>query len=522
MRDMGIYDPDRHGPITPGLRELVEDVCLGRVVDAVAVGPRGGGKSFGVSFIEFFLWMLKDYDCLNLGGSEAQANNVYQYLLNFLNNDHYWMTLVKGEPMVSETNTIEKNWIRVLTASPKSVRSPHAGGKKTGRDRSRGGLLVIDEEAEADAEIVEAALYTINTATPGVSVRASTFHNVEGSFQEVVDNHVEMGYTLYGWNVFDVCAPCGCGGGPLECQSEEQCFREDHLEEYVNPDTGAIEQRLLHRAYCGGKAKYGSGWVTIDEITKTWRRTRRSHSGFEVEAMGSRPTVGNHVIKDRNKWVANITTDSPSSLYMPGSPISICVDWGTNEAGLEMWQNQFRGKHVLLHAEAIKDAGVSEIIGKVLGLQRTFSRDVVEIACDIGGGGNYLNKKLREEHRMPVRDVAFAEFKESAAAVWNVFSEGLELVIPAEFADFLAQVKGWARKNGRIVKGKDHLCDAALCYFSKFVEDLGMEWIRVPPKSFSTQPLAMTADQSYELASQQRADSASDGRVAVVRTFSRH
>lgn len=42
MADLGIYDEERFGPLTPGIRELVEDVCSLNIRDAVAVGPRWG------------------------------------------------------------------------------------------------------------------------------------------------------------------------------------------------------------------------------------------------------------------------------------------------------------------------------------------------------------------------------------------------------------------------------------------------------------------------------------------------
>src|SRR5205085_6669688 len=126
--------------------------------------------------------------------------------VSFLDSDPFWKALIDGEPMRERTDTTEKAWIRVLAASNKSTRSPHAGGKKKfkGKIVVRGGILVIDEEAEADPKIVGASLGTINTARPSVNVRCSTFHNAVGSFAEVVDNHKKMGYKLYRWSVFDV------------------------------------------------------------------------------------------------------------------------------------------------------------------------------------------------------------------------------------------------------------------------------------------------------------------------------
>lgn len=472
---------EKFGKVSPGLRELVEDVCSLDVKSAVAVANRGGGKSFGVSFIEFYLWMILDFDALNLGGSELQADQVYQYILGYLESDTFWLRLVKGDPMRERTYTVEDSWCRVLTASQKSVRSPHAGGMRKGK--LRGGVLVIDEEAEASKEIVEAALPTINTAMPSVNIRCSTFHNLEGSFQEVVDHHAEMGYTLYRWDIFDVAQRCECVGS---CQSEEQCFREDHVEHYIDPDSGELKEKVVHKAYCGGRAMYADGWVAMEEIVTLWRRMRRNHERWEVEAMGSRPSSAGFVINDLMRFAQNKTTLKGKQLYLPGGPVSVCVDWGAVEGGIEVWQTQAGGKHALLAADPMKNNNRTIMLGKILEYANLYKRDFLEVAADIGGGGNYMNESLRTEHRLPVRDVNFQEEKESAVAAWNLYNDSGDIIIPEEFEEFSSQVTGWKRQNGRIAKGNDHLCDTAVCYFAKFIEQLGIRKIHVRPRTFST------------------------------------
>ena len=504
---------EKFGSIQPGLREMVEDVCLLDEKNVVAVANRGGGKSYGVSFIEFYLWMILDFDALNLGGSELQADQVYQYLLGYIESDPFWLTLLRTDPQRERTYKENDAWVRVLTASQKSVRSPHAGGFRKGL--LRGGVLVIDEEAEAEKDIVEAALPTINTARPSVSVRCSTFHNLEGSFQEVVDNHEEMGYKLYRWDIFDVAERCDCVGS---CQSEEVCFREDHWEDYVDPDSGEATRRLIHKAYCGGRAMYADGWILMDEIVTLWKRMRRNHSRWEVEAMGSRPSSAGFVIKDLMKHSSNITSESAATLYLPGNPVTITVDWGTGNAAVQVWQQQMGGKHVLLQADLVKDNNETQIIGTILGYAAQYRNDLYEIAADIGGGGNYLNKKLREEHRLPVRDVNFAEEKEAAVAAWNIMNENGDLILPAEHEEFHHQVRNWKRKSGRIAKGNDHLCDAAICYFAKFITQLGLATIRVPPRTFSTNGELRDSGSQVSI----RPSSTGRGvrpRVPIVRTF---
>lgn len=466
--------------LEPGLKALVEDVCTGRVRSAAAVANRGGGKSMGVSFIEFYLVFMEDYDALNLGGSELQADQVYQYIVNYIESESEFASLVKGDPLQSKTETHNNAWIRVLTASQKSVRSPHAGGRKKD-GRMAGGLLVIDEEAEAAPDIVEAALHTINTARPSVNVRCSTFHNAEGTFAELIDNHVEMGYRLYKWDIFDVAEPCSCP--PDKCMSSEKCFAEDHVEDYVDPDDGKRKTRVLHKAYCGGRARYADGWIPMDEIETLWKRMKRNHSNWEVEAMGQRPSTAGFVIKDPIAYDRNKRTED---MFVPGWPVTVCIDWGTIAAGLTVWQEQPGDRHVLLEAEQIMEAGQTQIIGAILGKRAKYQNEFLEVAADIGGGGNYLNPLLRENYRIPVRDVNFGEEKEAAVAAWNIFNEAGKALYPTSADDFHHQAKNWKRKQGRIQKGNDHLMDSGVCYFAKFIDRLGLTHIRIAPRSFSS------------------------------------
>lgn len=517
MKELGVYDPERHGPDTPGLRDLIFDVCTLSVTSAAVVGPRGGGKSQGVSFIEFYLVFIEMFDALNLGGSELQADQVYRYLLEYIESDHYWQQLVKGAPMRERTDTLDGAWIRVLAASQKSVRSPHAGGKKRG-GRLAGGILVIDEEAEADEGIVDAALPTINTARPSVNVRSSTFHNAEGSFAELIENHEEMGYRLYQWDVFDICEPCDCVGG---CEHVEPCFREDHMEKFIDPETNTEVERVVHRAYCGGRSMYANGWMPQEEISKLWLRSKRNHGKWEVEAMGSRPAIGGHVVKSRKHFDANIVEVPAHELYVRGSPTDICVDWGTNAGSIEVWQHQPHDRVVLIEAEMVEEAGPTEMVGKIVATWNRYIDTIREIRADIGGGGNYMNKLLVEEHRLTVVDVVFSEVKEAAVAAMNIYNDSSRMVIPREHAEFIRQARKWRRKNGRIVKGDDHMCDGAVCYFSRFIDELGLQHIRIGPRVLGTGPMPKTESQAMAGTSVAIRNTGMAPRIPVVRAFGR-
>jgi hypothetical protein len=470
-------------------------------------------NSQSVSFIEFDLSFVKDFDALNLGGSELQADQVYQYIQTYVENDKEWKSLIVGDLMRERTTLRDGNWIRVLAASQKSTRSPHAGG---GGGKKRGGILVLDEEAEAAPEIVNSALPTINTARPSVSVRSSTFHNAFGTFADVVDNHASMGYKLYRWDVFDVAERCDCID---TCQSSEKCFREDHIEQILNPQTNQVEDKVVHKAYCGGRAMYADGWVPIAEIEKLWRRINRHHGTWEVEQMGSRPSTAGFVIKDQVKFSNNLTILSGDELYVPGAPLTICVDWGTVAAGVGAWQEVWTPQGMeynLVACEQLEEYGVDDIVSAILMLRERFTQEFLEVAADIGGGGNYMNPLLRTNHGLPVRDVNFNEEKEAAAAAWNVYNEAGKINVPAGYEKFSYQVRRWKRDaGGRIKKGNDHLCDMSICFFAKFIEQLGLTNMRILPRTFQTGQQV-----NREVERGMHGEKMATGRAPIVRSLS--
>lgn len=223
---------------------LINRVYAGNCTRAIWVGPRGGGKSQTDALIEFLLWFFKNYDVVNVGGSETQAANVYAYLQGFMQQyrDFYAETQMGGQApslaLTKETmsRTVKlvdqsrlhvprlygedgqllppekfsgppmakdsKAFIAVLAASQKQVRGPHAGSEK------RGGALIIDEEAEVAADISTASRYIVNTAIPSVIIRTSTNHNSIGTFAEDVEDPDAKGLELYRTSIFDMTHTC--------------------------------------------------------------------------------------------------------------------------------------------------------------------------------------------------------------------------------------------------------------------------------------------------------------------------
>lgn len=477
-------------PITAGLRELFFDVVVyKRVIRAIAKAPRGGGKTLIASVIEFTLWFLDHYDWVNLGGSEKQARVLYGYIQSYLEDNPPLMpderTGLVIKSVQSETISSTRAWLKILTASTRQTRGPHAG------DGNRGGGLTLDEEMETEEDVVEAAKWIINTANPGVTLRISTFHKTHGTFQEVWDQAKERGYTRYEWDIFDVCQKChfacACEWVPPEdieatpdlavpdvaddatfCPVTE--FVRDY---YIEHEDG--ENELLHRAYCGGKAQYSEGWIPIDNVVQMWQDTDRAN--FEVEGMGWRPSAGGLVIKDLDALDEMFVDEEPPK--RKGVPGVIGIDWGLQgECSIGALQ-MIDGDIWLVDYDfytGVPDTTIYEVVAEMARVH-----GIEEVNGDASHPYCNLNLK-RPPYRLKVRPINFGVLKELGVGNVNKWVEDRRFKIPMGWRDpvkaqryqkLKSQIINWRRdKNGKIVKRDDHGPDMILCGLLK--------WLRQP------------------------------------------
>jgi hypothetical protein len=468
----GLTFPAKPVPTSgPGLRELVEDVCTLKVFRAAVQAPRGGGKSLGFSYIEWFMNFIRNFDWLNLGGSEYQARAVYKYMTQYINSSDEFKKFY-GEVLRSYTENKDGAWISVLAASSTSTRSPHAGGiiikKRKGEEIAmggRGGGLTIDEECEADEEIVKSAIPTVNTADPSVIMRGSTFHRLDGTFKTLVDNCGDMGYKLYKWDCFDICKAC-----TYDCSTCYKDFREDIYE----------KDELVHEAYCGGKAKLSAGWMNVEEIFQAWKECLFDRDWFEVEMMGLRPSSAGHVVKNMTKFnkVCVVPDLPPASGHC-----TITIDWGLRgECCVQVWQEQPLAICALLEDEHYTHQESETFIYEVVrGFGRMYHTNMV--AAD--SSHPYCNATLANDvrYRMQVKEVNFQTEKDLAAGALNAKVDMGLVRIPMRHIVTIKQMRNWRKEHGKIKKGNDHGCDAALCFFSKFrPEDMIRQQVRIVPQ----------------------------------------
>ncbi|OPL13697.1 MAG: hypothetical protein AVO39_10185 [delta proteobacterium MLS_D] len=410
----------------PILREMFMDIYRQRVLRAMVIGPRGGGKTYSLGDIAASLFLFYGFDVLIASGGEGQAKEVYEEV-----------TSVLGEEEVDEyvptlTTQISKgrsgNWIRFIPASTRRGRGPHPG-------RGHGGLIILDEEGEMEEKIVNAVLGTGSTANPLIIIRASTAHKIDGTFADLLEEYEKKGYRLYRWDAFDVAKKC-----PYDCANCIEEFREE---------------------YCRGKAKKNSelGWISIDYLKQMW--IEQTKEWFEVELMARRPSKAGRVI-DTNDIRLAAVKECP---YVKGVDGAFGIDWGfkgyTKIVATQMVEEKLR----VFDANSFSETGIDDIAAFLKDWRNMYG-GINEVYAD--SSHPFENDKLRKEG-FNVTEVTFVSFKEAGAGAVKWFFEKQKIEIAEKFKELLDQLKKWRRdKSGKIVKKDDHYPDALLCTMMKW------------------------------------------------------
>ena len=422
----------------PKIREIFNAIwgkaLRGEMIRTVLCGPRGGGKTRVIASLEAALWYLLDWDVVNLGGSLVQAKKAYSYLMPIFNSSMVKPELEKSIQEITKKKNSGSE-IHVLASTEKQTRSPHIGGRK------RGGLLIIDEECEADERVVSSALSIVNTAHPSAIVRSSTFHKAFGSYQKVWDKADEMGYERFKWDIFDVAEKC-----------------KDECSAIKDEKTGKTAPcNVLN--YCSGRAHAGEGWVSIREIRQYKREM--TNEDFEIEFMGSRPSSAGLVFRP-DHLMRTFTEEVFKEI--PKGNCSIGIDWGwEGETSIVKLQQQYvealnRRIHRVVHYEYYKRPRSTELYAELELLSRGWK---IPIYAD---SSHKFNNDDLTNLGAYLQEVPFVRLKEYGIRNIIKMLEDETIQIPEAYEHLCSQMRGYRRgPTGRPVKGDDHGVDALLC-----------------------------------------------------------
>lgn len=436
------------------LRACYAKLWSGAITRAILKGPRGGGKSKLLGTLGHDLWFFKKRKVVNMAGSQAQADIVYNYFVDYTEveesiKDKY----IEGEVTQTETLGKEGHAFSSITASTKSVRGKHPD------------VLLIDEVVETDDGLVHAALPMVNTSPNPLVVMASTFHKIFGIFQETWDNAEQLGYTRFSWDIFDVTLS----------------FDNSIWDKYS--DVLGIEKL---RALAKGRTGDPEGWVRIENIIQAWRE-KPTEDWFLVEYMGSRPSASGLVLKPEDVDVAvfDDTKENPYGVRSTGTGIEtvisvmkglvrvLGIDWGfSSMTSVTDWGQIMNEDLVLVDNKNYTQVPAEDII-----------KDVVE-AVRVGGhrfiyadsAGKFENVALQNalnEARLPCRviEVVFAKEKDGMLGNFRARFEQRKVHIPHRLRAAYWQYKRYRYAPGsdKPVKKDDHIPDSTMCAWQHWI-----------------------------------------------------
>jgi len=220
---------------------------------------------------------------VKVAGSKDQAKTGYDYSKKYWYSDPALEAKLDGEPLMSETRLKSGVTYKILAASTKAVRSPHAP------------KLRMDEIEEMAADVFKGAL-SIPTSQPGVLsqvLMTSTWHKATGQMQTMLDEADEKGFKVYTWCIWETMQRC-----------ERDCSKCP-----MAPD-------------CQGKARNADGYRPYEEILQQFNVHDRDT--WESEHLCLVPSKKKRVYAQFDRRLNLIDPETvPDGLKLWG-----CVDWG--------------------------------------------------------------------------------------------------------------------------------------------------------------------------------------------------
>lgn len=457
-------------------RRIFESIYFYRILNAIFLGPRGGGKTVMLADIATCKYLFKLADVLFLGGSKNQAEKGYQYASENLNINHEELIDFGEEPLTTLAKSNYGNWIKFAACSTTAIRGEHCGNphhEMNNNMEAHEGMMILDEECEVkkDEEILRAAKRIVNTANPGIIIRSSTLHRLGGNFEKAVDDPNKYGVTVFQWDCFDVTT--GCDRDCAKCLPEFGGRKIRGWAEWRKKNSHWPHEG----GYCEGKAKGGGGWRRIWGLDSgTIQRgflDKNNLEEFEVEEMGNRASGGCKVL-DAKLLDKSLRGEFS---FLPGMPICATIDWGMKSWCAIHVLQQMPDKEIgVLQTEYYHNERDINIINRIKVFRKIYG--LHEVFADASHPYENANLKFAG---FTVFEVEFGKWKDFGAGwIKGLLEQGkLRLqgkVINGEkyFGDnnvnrLYDELKGW-RKNekGIIIKKDDHGPDSLLCGSVKF------------------------------------------------------
>lgn len=379
---------------------------------------------------------------VNMAGSFAQAEIVYNYFSDYCEIDPSIKNHVAGNITMTETEGIGGHTFSCVTASPKQVRGKHPD------------VLISDETCETSDELIHSALPMVNDSANPLVIMASTFHKIFGIFQETWDNADEFGYLRIQWDIFDVCKP----------------FSQSI---FSDPQYANVSGMRELQAYTQGRCGDPEGWVPIENVIQAWRE-KPTKDWFEVEYLGNRPSAAGLVLKPEDVDRAQFDSEKEVKYnYIKGAQAVIGIDWGFSSMTAVTEGMMHRDQVVvLLNNKNYSQVGSEEIIKDVCKMVE--EHGVRFIYAD--SAGKFENHALQMELARrglacAVIEVVFGKEKDGMVGNLRAHFERGKIKMPKKFKDAYWQCKRYRYQAGtdKPVKKDDHIPDSMMCMLQHFI-----------------------------------------------------
>ena len=263
--------------------EFFQEVQELRSRNLVIVAGRGIGKTLALATVALWYVLVlsiaenRPFTVIILAGSLDQAKICFTYIMDFVNNSPFLQKHLAKEPTQREIIFKDGSWIRPMPASEKSIRGFHPD------------LLIIDEAAQVDEEIIYAALPMTATSPYARQIFSTTpsegFSWIENKWEHQSE-FVYPDWKFFNWNAESFLPPdqiellkkmlpaneyCAEIQG-LPYKREGKVFRIEDLK--LCQEKGIIQDKSIGEVYAGldwGYYPAPTVLIIVQKVKDEWK-----------------------------------------------------------------------------------------------------------------------------------------------------------------------------------------------------------------------------------------------------------
>lgn len=398
-------------------KAFLRDICDPRATSVHARCNRGGSKtmlaSLGVTGLSYF---IPRYKQAILAGSEEQAGQAYSYFVTFMEGSSLSELLLDGPPLRKRTTIKGGGYVKILTASEKTVRS------------GRHDLLYFDETCQAEPDIIDAGLGCNVHSPQPKTLMTSTPDKIFHPFYEIDVDREGKGadFKFHHWTCYD-CP--WISAEEIERKKrlyDTNRFRIEMLGEYGSATGSVFDVDLLEQSFAKGANMY------VPTQTNPWLA-----SGMGIDWGWNHPTVCTIAKVDPIEYRIWITLARPFRFKT--------IDTIANEVKVD----------VATHA-------------------------VKRVCCDAENPGyiRQLKNELRA-FMIPVQAIPFNKYKDQMLTNFRKLLEDGRLIIDTRLRQTKEQLLAYhfMKDQDRPEKKEDDFVDSAILAVHSIIEQLGMEFL---------------------------------------------